>query len=49
MMIGQDAHIRVNAENVAEFEALLAEFDIEYEVRSEDVQDTVKLSHKLKS
>jgi len=38
MMIGRHAHIRVNAENVAEFEALLAEFDIEYEVRSEDVQ-----------
>ena len=47
MMIGKHAHIRVNAENVTEFEALLAEFDIEYEVRSEDVQDTVKICHNI--
>ena len=41
MMIGQDAHFRVSAENTAEFESLMAQFDIPYAVRSENVQETV--------
>ena len=48
MMIGQNAHFRVSAENTAEFEALMAEFDIPYAVRSENVQGTVsRLSYKI--
>jgi len=41
MMIGQNAHFRVSAENTAEFESLMAQFDIPYAVRSENVQDDI--------
>ena len=50
MMIGQNAHFRVTAENTAEFESLMAEFDIPYAVRSENVQGTVsRLFYLLES